>query len=256
MRRQGGAPLSDDDGCAVHLLHDDEGVLIGDVVADEHRTPILERRLLHDAADGLALVVGGRAHLHHVIALQQRQARLFAARQHRRQLRPHLLPQMRRLAVMHRKAGALRLDQDSGPVAHQGQHVRSKAGDVGLRAGAQDGLPEAETELRAVAAGDVRHDILRHLVDRGDFTARDDGERVAEVGGCVRQQARQIGRRAHLRRRRRDRHQRAVDVEEQGQGGAVAPGCGRQLVHVHSDQAYPWILPHDDGFIAQPLPRE
>jgi hypothetical protein len=71
---------------------------------------------LHDAAHGLALVVGGRAHFHHMIALQQGQAGLRAAREHRLQFRIDLPAQVRRLAVVHGKARALGLDQDAGPI--------------------------------------------------------------------------------------------------------------------------------------------
>src|ERR1700740_1121082 len=56
---------SDRECKTVHLRHDREHALIGDVVADEERTPSCEGRAFHESAHAIGLGEAGRLDLEH-----------------------------------------------------------------------------------------------------------------------------------------------------------------------------------------------
>src|ERR1700757_3504230 len=61
---------SDRECKTVHLGHHREHALIGDVVADEERTPSCEGRVFHESAHAIGLGEAGRLDLEHAFAGQ------------------------------------------------------------------------------------------------------------------------------------------------------------------------------------------
>ncbi|BAR47076.1 hypothetical protein Maq22A_c27850 [Methylobacterium aquaticum] len=240
----------DPDGDPAILVHRHEGLLVGEVVADEDRAPAGIGRLAQEGPDGMALRGARRQDLGHRLALLQPVGFAEdAGDRGRGRLRPHGIGLVRE-PPMHRDRAALVLDQHAVEIGDrplQGLDARPKGG---MRRRIAAGHPAVSALLDPVQAGDVEALRRQEPVDRGDRPPGHERHRPAEAPAQPREAGGQVGRDHHPVGPGRDLHQGAVEVEEEGEGGVgqgiESPVAGRDRrggatgPHPLLSGAWPW----------------
>ena len=220
------------DGEAAAGVHHFETVLVGEVVADEHRAAVAIGRLGQEAGDRHALGGAGRHDLGHRLAVLQAigAAEVGDDRRHRRQ---RVLGAFGRLAPVQRDGLALVLDEQAGVGAEPVLQVVDHAAEVRGRA-MLEMRPVSEAALGAVQARGIEAEGREQRIQRREGAAGDDGERAVEPMLQPHQRVERGGVEYHRVRPLGDIDEGAVEIEKHGEAARCeAAGVGAGQVRLN-----------------------
>jgi hypothetical protein len=224
-RRLAGADL---DRVAAEAVDHAEAVLVGEIVADEHRRAPGERRLAHELLDRAPLVAAGGLQLDHHLAVQH----LEAGAQLRRRLAQDGLRGarvLRREAKVQRQIVTLVLEQQAFVAGRELAEARRRAAQGG--GGRRRAVDRARgvAPLRAVLPGGGEPQRREQRIDVADRAAADQRERPGRRPMQRLEQAKHRLPRPHRVGPLGVLDERAVDVEEERPVGSELrqpPGGG------------------------------